>query len=42
MQPRRGAVLPFTKNDEEPTAFTPVHNEADLMQRREPLAVPTI
>jgi hypothetical protein len=34
--------LVFTKNDEESITFPPVGNEADLLQRREPLAAHTI
>jgi hypothetical protein len=29
----------ITKNDDEPTSFTPVRNEADLIPRRERLAM---
>lgn len=35
-------VICITNNDEERTSFTPVGNEADLMQRREHLTAHTI
>ena len=34
--------MALTKNDEDPTASTPVGNEADRMQRREHLAAHTL